>query len=141
MTTLILLQATATSTRNVGGPGTAYLPVMVFFVFAVAFPVMPLILGRFLRPWKYQKDKMRPYECGIDPETGAHDRFTVRYYIVAMLFLIFDVETIFLLPWAIIFMGRDFSFTLFALIEMFVFIGILVVGYYYALCKGALEWA
>jgi NADH:ubiquinone oxidoreductase subunit 3 (subunit A) len=57
------------------------------------------------------------------------------------LFLIFDVETIFLLPWAIIFMGDDFSFTKFALIEMFVFIGILVVGYYYAWRKGALEWA
>src|SRR5437667_412248 len=64
----------------------------------------------------------------------------VRYYIVAMLFLIFDVETIFLLPWAIIFMGEDFSFTKFALVEMFVFIGILVVGFYYAWRKGALEW-
>ena len=113
---------------------------MVFFVFAVVFPVLPLVLGRFLRPLKYQKDKMRPYECGIDPESGAHDRFTVRYYIVAMLFLIFDVETIFLLPWAIIFMGDDFSFTKFALVEMFVFIGILVVGLYYAWRKGALEW-
>jgi NADH-quinone oxidoreductase subunit A len=136
---MLLLQAATTHT--VGGPSTAYLPVMVFFVFAVAFPVLPLILGRFLRPIKYGKDKMRPYECGIDPETGAHERFTVRYYIVAMLFLIFDVETIFLLPWAIIFMGRDFSFTKFALIEMFVFIGILIVGYYYAWRKGALEWA
>ena len=70
----------------------------------------------------YGKGKMRPYECGIDPTTDAHSRFTVRYYIVAMLFLIFDVETIFLLPWAIIFMGNDFSFTKFALVEMFVFI-------------------
>ncbi len=138
---MLLLQTVTTTAHTVGGPSTAYLPVLVFLVFAVAFPVMPLILGRFLRPWKYQKDKMRPYECGIDPETGAHDRFTVRYYIVAMLFLIFDVETIFLLPWAIVFMGRDFSFTVFALIEMFIFIGILVVGYYYAWRKGALEWA
>jgi NADH-quinone oxidoreductase subunit A len=90
---------------------------------------------------QYEKSKMRPYECGIDPTTEAHERFTVRYYIVAMLFLIFDVETIFLLPWAIIFMGDDFSFTKFALLEMFVFIAILVVGYYYAWRKGALEWA
>ena len=126
----ILLQA-ATTTKTIGGPSTAYLPVMVFFVIAIIFPVLPIVLGRFLRP----------YECGIDPETGAHDRFTVRFYIIAMLFLIFDVETIFLLPWAIIFMGDDFSFTKFALIEMFVFIGILVVGYYYAWRKGALEWA
>ena len=128
-------------THNLGEPITAYWPVMIFFLVAIVFPVLPLILGRFLRPIKYGKQKMRPYECGIDPTTDAHDRFTVRYYIVAMLFLIFDVETIFLLPWAIIFMGDDFSFTKFALIEMFVFIAILVVGYYYAWRKGALEWA
>jgi NADH:ubiquinone oxidoreductase subunit 3 (subunit A) len=79
---MLLLQATTTTAQHIGGPSTAYLPVMVFFVFAVAFPVLPLILGRFLRPIKYEKDKMRPYECGIDPETGAHERFTVRYYIV-----------------------------------------------------------
>src|ERR1700704_6370524 len=140
--TMLLLQAATTGTAHtIGGSSTAYLPVMVFFVFAIAFPVLPLVLGRFLRPWKYEKNKMRSYECVFDSETGAHDRFTVRYYIVAMLFLIIDVETIFLLPWAIIFMGDDFSFTKFALLEMFVFIGILVVGYYYAWRKGALEWA
>jgi NADH-quinone oxidoreductase subunit A len=141
----MLLQATTelatTTTANVGSPITAYWPVMIFFVVAVAFPILPIVLGRFLRPAKWGKGKMRPYECGIDPKTDAHSRFTVRYYIVAMLFLIFDVETIFLLPWAIVFMGEDFSFTKFALIEMFVFIGILVVGYYYAWRKGALEWA
>ena len=123
--------ATTATTNNIGAPVTAYLPVMIFFVVAVAFPVLPIVLGRFLRPAVYGKGKMRPYECGIDPTTDAHSRFTVRYYIVAMLFLIFDVETIFLLPWAIIFMGDDFSFTKFALVEMFVFIAILVVGYYY----------
>src|ERR1700730_13054561 len=100
---MLLLQAATTTTHTVGGPSTAYLPVMVFFVFAIAFPVLPLILGRFLRPLKYQKDKMRPYECGIDPETGAHERFTVRYYIVAMLFLIFDVEHVFFLALALLF--------------------------------------
>jgi NADH-quinone oxidoreductase subunit A len=133
--------AAAATASPIGSPVTAYWPVMIFFVFAVAFPVLPIVLGRLLRPSIWQKDKMRPYECGIDPTTEAHDRFTVRYYIVAMLFLVFDVETIFLLPWAIIFMGDDFSFTKFALIEMLVFIGILVLGYYYAWRKGALEWA
>ncbi len=139
MVSTLLLQAT--QPVGAGGPVTAYWPVMIFFVFAVFFPVLPVVLGRFFRPSRYEEAKARPYECGIDPTTEAHDRFTVRYYIVAMLFLIFDVETIFLLPWAIIFMGDDFSFTTFALIEMFVFIGILVVGYYYAWRKGALEWA
>ena len=146
MLSAFLLQAdtAASVTRasaNLGGPVAGYWPVMVFFAVAVIFPVLPVVLGRFVRPMLYGKAKMRPYECGIDPTTEAHDRFTVRYYIVAMLFLIFDVETIFLLPWAIIFMGDEFSFTKFALLEMFVFIGILVVGYYYAWRKGALEWA
>src|SRR5438045_9555693 len=104
---MLLLQAATTHT--VGGPSTAYLPVMVFFVFAVAFPVLPLILGRFLSPVQYQKDKMRPYECGIDPETGAHERFTLRYEIVAMLFLILAVATLLLLPWPLICMGQPFS--------------------------------
>ena len=137
MITAFLMQAApAATTHTIGGPSTAYLPVMVFFVFAIIFPVLPLVLGRFLRPWKYQKDKMRPYECGIDPETSAHDRFTVRYYIVAMLFLIFDVETIFLFPWAVQYQALG----LFGLVEMLVFLGILIVGYIWIWKRGALEW-
>jgi NADH-quinone oxidoreductase subunit A len=143
MLSAFLLQAANTmpAAARPGEPLAAYWPVMIFFAFAVVFPVLPVVLGRLFRPSLYQKAKAGPYECGIEPTTEAHDRFTVRYYIVAMLFLIFDVETIFLLPWAIIFMGEDFSFTKFALLEMFVFIGILLVGYYYAWRKGALEWA
>ncbi|HLM58926.1 MAG TPA: NADH-quinone oxidoreductase subunit A [Pyrinomonadaceae bacterium] len=143
LSALLLIQAAdpVKTSRELGEPLAAYWPVMIFFAFAVVFPVLPVVLGRLLRPSIYGKAKNAPYECGIEPVTEAHDRFTVRYYIVAMLFLIFDVETIFLLPWAIIFMGEDFSFTKFALLEMFVFIGILLVGYYYAWRKGALEWA
>ena len=143
MLSALLLQTAPTKApvTNIGSPLTAYWPVIIFLVFAMIFPVLPIVLGRLFRPSLYQKAKMRPYECGIEPRTDAHERFTVRYYIVAMLFLIFDVETVFLLPWAIIFMGDDFSFTKFALIEMFFFIGILVLGYYYAWRKGALDWA
>jgi NADH-quinone oxidoreductase subunit A len=139
---LLLQTATAqTADAAPGGPVTAYWPVLIFLAVGMVFPVLPIVLGRLVRPSVFQKAKARPYECGIDPTTGAHDRFTVRFYLVAMLFLIFDVETIFLLPWAVVFMGDDFSFTTFALVEMFVFLGILVVGYYYAWRKGALEWA
>ena len=141
---LLLTQNAAAGSASAAAPGsavTAYWPVLIFLAVAMVFPVLPIVLGRLVRPSVYQKAKARPYECGIDPTTGAHDRFTVRFYLVAMLFLIFDVETIFLLPWAVIFMGDDFSFTTFALVEMFVFLGILVVGYYYAWRKGALEWA
>ena len=109
---------------------------MIFFGVAVIFPVLPIVLGRFLRPIKYEKDKMRPYECGIEPLTDARDRYSIRYYLIAMLFVIFDVETVFMFPWAVIF---D-KLLLFGLIEMLVFIFILVVGYYYAWQKGALDW-
>ena len=85
---------------------------------------------------KYNKVKLEPYECGIEPITDARDRYSIRYYLVAMLFVIFDVETVFMFPWAVIF---D-KLLLFGLIEMIVFIFILVVGYYYAWQKGALEW-
>ena len=81
--------------------------------------------------------ELLPYECGVEPIGDARDRFSVRFYIVAMLFLVFDVEVVFLFPWAIIY---D-KLAIFGLVEMLVFIGILVVGYYYAWRKGALEWA
>ncbi|MCA1575563.1 MAG: NADH-quinone oxidoreductase subunit A, partial [Acidobacteria bacterium] len=74
-----MLQATAAATQTIGSPITAYWPVMIFFLVAIVFPVLPIVLGRFLRPINYDKNKMRPYECGIDPKTEAHDRFTVRY--------------------------------------------------------------
>ena len=118
-----------------------YVPIFIFIAFVGILIPVTLLAAKLVRPDNPSKSKLMPYECGIDPTTDAHSRFTVRYYIVAMLFLIFDVETIFLLPWAIIFMGDNFSFTKFALVEMFVFIAILVVGYYYAWRKGALEWA
>ena len=91
-------------------------------------------------PAKPGPDKNAIYECGLESKGDAWVQFKSEYYLYGIVFLIFDVETIFLLPWAIIFMGNDFSFTKFALVEMFVFIGILVVGYYYAWRKGALEW-
>ena len=132
----MLLQASTTGTENIGAPITAYWPVMIFFVVAIVFPVLPIILGRFLRPSKYEKGKMRPYECGIDPTTEAHDRFTVRYYIVAMLFLIFDVETIFLLPFAVSFTHLSAG----AFVAMLIFLFLLVEGLAWAWQKGVLVW-
>ena len=100
MLSAFLLQASTNLTAargaaGVGGPVSGYWPVMVFFAVAVVFPVLPVVLGRFVRPNLYQRAKARPYECGIDPTTEAHDRFTVRFYIVAMLFIMFDIEIIF----------------------------------------------
>ena len=116
---------------------SSYIPIAIFVAVATGFALFSLVLSTTLHPVKYNKVKLEPYECGIEPVTDARDRYSIRYYLVAMLFVIFDVETVFMFPWAVIF---D-RLLLFGLIEMLVFIFILVVGYYYAWKKGALEWA
>lgn len=118
-------------------PIYGYIPIVIFFLIAVLLPVVLLAASRLVQRRVYEREKLLPYECGVDPIGDARDRFSVRFYIVAMLFLIFDVETIFLFPWAVIY---D-RLAVFGLVEMLLFIGILVVGYYYAWRKGALEWA
>ncbi len=115
---------------------SAYIPIALFLLVATGFAVFTLLFTGLLHPRKYNQVKLEPYECGIEPVTDARDRYSIRYYLVAMLFVIFDVETVFMFPWAVIF---D-RLLLFGLIEMLVFIAILVVGYYYAWQKGALEW-
>ena len=115
---------------------SAYIPIVIYIVVATGFAISTLLFTSLIHPSKYNKVKLEPYECGIEPLTDARDRYSIRYYLVAMLFVIFDVETVFMFPWAVIF---D-ELMLFGLIEMLVFIFILVVGYFYAWKKGALEW-
>ena len=106
-------------------------------LFFTPIAIFTIVFSKLLHPKKFNVVKLEPYECGIEPATDARDRYSVRYYLVAMLFVIFDVETVFMFPWAVI-MDR---LALFGLIEMIVFLFILVVGYFYAWKKGALEWA
>ena len=115
----------------------AYIPVMLFVLVAIGFAIVTLVLASLVASSKYNKVKLEPYECGIEPDTDARARYSVRYYLIAMLFVIFDVETVFMFPWAVI---MD-QLQLFGLIEMLVFLFILVLGYVYAWRKGALEWA
>ena len=114
----------------------AYIPVLLFVLVAIAVAVGILMFTSLIKSSKYNKVKLQPYECGIEPDTDARSRYSVRYYLVAMLFVIFDVETVFMFPWAVI---MD-ELALFGLIEMLVFLFILVLGYVYAWRKGALEW-
>ena len=116
-----------------------YIPIALFVAVATGFAVFTLVFAGLLHPEKYNKVKLEPYECGIEPLTDARDRYSIRYYLVAMLFVIFDVETVFMFPWAVM-MDRP-ALAVFLLFEMIVFLLILVVGYYYAWQKGALEWA
>ena len=113
-----------------------YIPIFLFMLVALAIPVVTLVIAKAVRPDNPGAAKLMPYECGIDPVDTARGRYTVRFYIVAILFVVFDVETIFLFPWAVQFkMLGWFGFT-----EMMVFLAILVVGYIWIWKKGALEW-
>ncbi len=116
----------------------SYLPILVFAVIAALFLAVSLIAARLFRHGGRGTTNREPYECGNEPDSLAHDhRFSVRYYLIAVLFVIFDVETIFLFPWAVMF---D-RLALFGFIEMMVFLGILVIGYVYVWRRGALNWA
>jgi NADH-quinone oxidoreductase subunit A len=120
-----------------------YLPVLVYAALVIAFPAVTLIAAKLIRPTSTSFGaKLKPYECGIPPEGDARRRYSVRFYIIAMLFVIFDVETMFLIPWAILYKGWVAAHMgVFALASMLVFIGILLVGYLWLYKKGALEWA
>ena len=119
-----------------------YFSVLVFIAVGLAVGVLPIVLGRLLAPYRPDSQKLSPYECGFDAFEEARMRFDVRYYLIAILFILFDLEVAFLFPWATIF--KDIvateSIKLFGFVEMLVFVAILVVGYIYAWAKGALEW-
>ena len=113
-----------------------YLPILLFMAIALAFGVVSLLAGWIVRPSNPYRAKLAPYESGSPLFQDARVQFPMRYYIIAMLFVIFDIEIVFLFPWAVAFRKLG----LVGLIEMALFIGVLVVGFWYAWKKGALEW-
>ena len=114
-----------------------YLPIVIFTALAVALIGLPLILQYLLSP-RHNKggDKLVSYECGEIPEGSAWVKFNVRFYVIALVFLIFDVEIVFLFPWAVVYQQLG----LLAFIEAFLFVSILVVGFAYVWVKGDLDW-
>ena len=115
---------------------TRYFPIMFFIVLALVFGIWTLVVSSLLQPKYPEPEKLSVYECGSEPFSDARMPFPVRYYIFAMHFVIFDIEVIFLYPWAVVFT----KIALIGLIEMLVFIGLFLVAYVYAWRKGALEW-
>jgi NADH-quinone oxidoreductase subunit A len=113
-----------------------YLPIFFFLILAILFPVATILVAKLIRPSSPLRTKLEAYECGIRPASGSRGRYTVRFYIIAILFVIFDVETIFLFPWAV----RYQQLGWFGVVEVAVFLAFLVVGYVWAYKKGALEW-
>ena len=120
----------------------SYFPVFVFILIGIAFGFAPVIAGMVVGPHRPDSEKLSPYECGFEAFEDARMKFDVRYYLIAILFILFDLEIAFLFPWATIF--KDIvaaeSIKVFGFIEMLVFVAVLVIGYVYAWAKGALEW-
>ncbi|MEE4380261.1 MAG: NADH-quinone oxidoreductase subunit A [Candidatus Competibacteraceae bacterium] len=113
-----------------------YLPILIFIIVGILVGVVPILLGFALGPHKPDDEKLSPYECGFEAFEDSRMKFDVRYYLVAILFIIFDLEIAFLFPWAVVLDQIGvFGFT-----AMAVFLGILVIGFIYEWKKGALEW-
>lgn len=119
---------------------TDYLPILLLLVFAIAFATANLALTHLLGPKRPTRSKLSVYESGVQPVGDARQRFTIRFDLIAMLFIIFDIEVVFLYPWAMVFTKFSEQSGLFILFEMLVFIGILFLGYIYAWKKGGLKW-
>ena len=113
-----------------------YVPVLLFLLVAIAFAGGTILASSIIVPQRRNAAKMSSYECGVDPVGSARQRFTIRFYVVAVLFILFDIEAVFLYPWAVAFNHLG----LYGLIEGLLFIGILLVGYLYVLKKRALDW-
>jgi NADH-quinone oxidoreductase subunit A len=113
-----------------------YLPILIFIGVALTMGSVIILAGRLLGPHRPDKAKLSPYECGFEAFEDARMKFDVRYYLVAILFIIFDLEIAFLFPWAVALN----EIGMFGFVSMMVFLGILVVGFIYEWKKGALEW-
>lgn len=113
-----------------------YFPVLLFILVGIAVGAGPILMGRLLGPHRPDREKNAPYECGFEAFEDARMKFDVRYYLVAILFILFDLEIAFLFPWAVVL--RDIGVP--GYLAMLVFLAILVVGFIYEWMKGALEW-
>jgi NADH-quinone oxidoreductase subunit A len=113
-----------------------YVPIFIFLIISFLIGAGTIAIASLVRPKSPNKTKLMPYECGIDPVDNARQRYTVRFYIIAILFVVFDVETVFLFPWA----TQYKLLGVFGFVEMLVFLGILIAGFIWIWKKGALEW-
>ncbi len=114
-----------------------YLPILGMVMIGLGLPIVAIFFARLLAPSRPGGMKGDPYECGIESTTSVRERFSVRYYLIAVLFVVFDVETVFMFPWAV----QYKMLGLFGLVEMALFIAILLLAYVYVLKEGALKWA
>ncbi|MCB9236201.1 MAG: NADH-quinone oxidoreductase subunit A [Bacteroidia bacterium] len=122
------------------GPIGEYLPLIILIIIAGAVAFLLTGASRVLGPLRPNKIKESAYESGMDPVGTAHERFSIKFYLVAMLFILFDIEIVFMYPWAVQYKELEAAYGSFPLVEMLVFVAILFVGYIYILKKGGLDW-
>ena len=113
-----------------------YAPIFIFILIALAMGTLPLVLTMLVAPQRPDAEKLSPYECGFEAFEDARMQFDVRFYLLAILFVVFDLETAFLFPWAVVLK----QIGIFGFVEMMLFLVVLLVGYVYAWKKGALQW-
>ncbi|MGO9446498.1 MAG: NADH-quinone oxidoreductase subunit A [Thiobacillaceae bacterium] len=113
-----------------------YFPILLFILVGLAFGVVPMLAGWLLAPSRPDSEKLSPYECGFEAFEDARMKFDVRYYLVAILFILFDLEIAFMFPWAVVLK----EIGVFGYVAMVIFLGLLVVGFVYEWMRGALEW-
>jgi len=118
----------------------SYIPIMIILIISVLFAVVNVKFSSLFGPSSPNKEKMSTYESGVDPVGTAHDRFSVKFYMVAVLFILFDIEVVFLYPWAVSFINLEPVRMFYTFVSIMVFIVILLVGYIYVIKKGALKW-
>ncbi len=121
-----------------------YLPILLMFIVAAGFAIGNIFISQFVGQRKRTRTKMMPYECGKDPVGTARERFSVKFYLIAMIFILFDIEVIFLVPWAVVFKtlaGPIYGLRTLVYAEMMLFVALLLAGYIYVIKKGAFDWS
>ena len=120
-----------------------YAPIAVMFIVAAGFAVSQILVTQLIGPRKRTATKLMPYECGKDPIGNARDRFSIKFYTVAVIFLLFDIEVLFMVPFAVAFkylLGYDVAYGTVAFVEIMIFVATLIVGYIYVWKKGTFDW-
>ena len=121
-----------------------YLPILLMFVVAAGFAVVNVFISQYIGQRKRTRTKMMPYECGKDPVGTARERFSIKFYLIAMIFILFDIEVIFLIPWAVVFKtlaSPAYGLKNLVYVEMMLFVVLLLAGYVYVVKKGAFDWS
>lgn len=121
----------------------AYLPILLMFIVALGFAGGNILLSQLVGQRKQTRTKLMPYECGKDPVGSARERFSVKFYLIGMIFILFDIEVIFLIPWAVVFKALSAESAMMRnliYVEMMLFVALLLVGYIYVVKKGAFDW-